>query len=392
MTNRQQRSSHSPSIKELLEALTEEERRAAAPQSAATTRPATNGAGRHHATTGTSGLDGAHPAHLAHAALAAKPNSWTASSLQSVPDFEFEQGGGANGGSIDRVQHGAQVPRRAPPPPPSALIVIDADQTPYDAHGDFAPPSPVRVDRERALKLLQAHVRVPWIARHAFAAAGALAVILPSAFYLTAPVLDRVAKGQATAQPAAAIVQRGVSVTEVSTATAESPHTATSRRLATDTGAGSRRLVTGSLESMDQYVSLRSAPAPAPSQAGGVNGQSTDSTAVDKAAAQSVALKLSPDASRTMTPERAATLVARGRELAANRDITAARQYFQRAAEAGSALAAMEAARTYDPEQLRELGLIGLQADPQRARDLYRQAEAAGIAGAREMLDRLPTR
>ncbi len=394
MTKRQERSSQSPSIKELLEALTEEERRATAPFPPASQCPTTTPTGNHHAVPSAPALNGSHPAHIALAALTAQTNGWAAAPPQSATDIDFELGNGANVGPFDRAAHRAQAPHRASPPPPSPSIAIDAQDARYANYDDdaFVQARP-HVNRERAFKLLQSHLRVPWIARHAFAAAGALAVILPSALYLTTPVRDRMANEQTAGPPVAAIVQRGIAVTDVNTASAE-PKAAASQRAPSDARVSADRFATASLGLLDQFAPLPSVPAPVPAHAQ-VNAMTTGTASLptpDGSQVHEPPLKLSPNASRTMTPERAAALLARGRELAVSRDITAARQYFQRAAEGGSAQAALEAARTYDPAQLKELGLIGLKADPQRAREFYRQAEAGGIAGVGELLARLPAR
>lgn len=395
MTKRQDRSSHSPSIKELLEALTEEERRASAPSHMISPPPLAHSAARHHTAPYTSDPHDAHPAHVAHAMLAVQTNLWGNAAPQSVTEIEFEPGGGAHVSSFDRATHGAQVPRRAPPPPPviTPLIAIDTDDARREANHKAvnAHDGILRTDRSPTIKLLRSPLRVPWIARHVFAAAGALAVILPSAFYLTAPVLDRVANSDATARQTATIVQRGVAVTAMNaqgsderivTASQPPPSRATSR---TD------RFATASLGSVDGSAARPSATMPSPlqSEASPTNSQATPPIVAHPPESAIRPMKLSPDAARTMTPERAAALVARGRELALSRDITAARQYFLRAAEGGSALAALEAARTFDPVQLKEMGLVGLKADRERAQNLYLQAEVGGIAAAREMLARL---
>jgi len=79
-------------------------------------------------------------------------------------------------------------------------------------------------------------------------------------------------------------------------------------------------------------------------------------------------------------------LMKRGAEFVANRDISAARLIFQRAAEAGDAAAAFALAETYDPLALEKLGAIGGAADAARARQWYEKAAALGSAAAPERL------
>jgi len=87
-----------------------------------------------------------------------------------------------------------------------------------------------------------------------------------------------------------------------------------------------------------------------------------------------------------------ALLLRRGDEQAGLGDVSAARRLYERAAEAGSALAALRLAQTYDPTFLPAVG-AGVLADPSAARDLYVRAVALGSkdAAARlQSLDRGP--
>jgi hypothetical protein len=74
----------------------------------------------------------------------------------------------------------------------------------------------------------------------------------------------------------------------------------------------------------------------------------------------------------------AAALVRRGDAVLAIMDISAARKFYERAANAGSAAAAMALARTFDPEYLAGLGVVGLRPDPALAARWYRKAAALG--------------
>jgi hypothetical protein len=94
-----------------------------------------------------------------------------------------------------------------------------------------------------------------------------------------------------------------------------------------------------------------------------------------------------PTASAAPSPRRPDAseftfLMKRGAELMANRDISAARMMFQRAAETGDARAALALAETYDPLVLDKLGATGIKPDIARAREWYEKAEALGSTAA----------
>lgn len=72
-------------------------------------------------------------------------------------------------------------------------------------------------------------------------------------------------------------------------------------------------------------------------------------------------------------------------------DISAARLFYERAAEAGSAAAALAAGRMSDPNVLARLGVVGLHADAQAAGRWYRRAIELGDTAAAPLLERLGT-
>jgi TPR repeat protein len=77
----------------------------------------------------------------------------------------------------------------------------------------------------------------------------------------------------------------------------------------------------------------------------------------------------------------AAFYAARGDAMLANRDISAARKFYEYAANEGSARAATALARTYDPAFAEQLGGFGMHPDPNLAAVWYRKAaELAGVA------------
>jgi TPR repeat protein len=64
------------------------------------------------------------------------------------------------------------------------------------------------------------------------------------------------------------------------------------------------------------------------------------------------------------------------------KDITAARKFYEYAANAGSAHAATALAWTFDADFAAELGVLGLKPDPVMAATWYRRAAELGNPGA----------
>ncbi|MPZ38350.1 MAG: hypothetical protein GEU95_09825 [Rhizobiales bacterium] len=85
-------------------------------------------------------------------------------------------------------------------------------------------------------------------------------------------------------------------------------------------------------------------------------------------------------------------LIKRGQQLLQSGDIAPARLMLQRAARAGSAQAALIMGGTYDPDVLREAGVLGFAANPDKAREWYRKALELGADEASRRLDRLAQR
>ena len=79
-------------------------------------------------------------------------------------------------------------------------------------------------------------------------------------------------------------------------------------------------------------------------------------------------------APKILSRGEAAKLVERGRARIALGDIALARLLFKRAAQAGNANAAFALAETFDPNQIKLMGVIGLAGAPKRARYWYLQA------------------
>jgi hypothetical protein len=87
--------------------------------------------------------------------------------------------------------------------------------------------------------------------------------------------------------------------------------------------------------------------------------------------------------------ERALKLHARGEEQLGRGNIYAARQFFERAAEAGLADSALALAATYDPAELARLKVLGLRPEPGEARKWYEKARELGASEAETRLRRL---
>jgi TPR repeat protein len=87
--------------------------------------------------------------------------------------------------------------------------------------------------------------------------------------------------------------------------------------------------------------------------------------------------------------ERVMALLARGNDQLAQGNVAAARLYYQRAADAGVAQAALALASTYDPDELIRLRVVGMQADRDLARRWYERARELGAPEAERRLKRL---
>jgi hypothetical protein len=87
-----------------------------------------------------------------------------------------------------------------------------------------------------------------------------------------------------------------------------------------------------------------------------------------------------------------ANLLARGHAFLSDGDVALARVFLRRAAERDDPQAALALGGTYDPVELRGLGVPNFQAqaDPAKAREWYRRAAELGSAAAAFRLERLP--
>jgi hypothetical protein len=87
---------------------------------------------------------------------------------------------------------------------------------------------------------------------------------------------------------------------------------------------------------------------------------------------------LSSEPIRVLDPEEIKLLLKQGEQLIAVGDMVTARTVLRRAAQAGNASAAMTLGATYDPNVLAKLGVVGVSADVEKARDWYQKAETLG--------------
>jgi hypothetical protein len=90
---------------------------------------------------------------------------------------------------------------------------------------------------------------------------------------------------------------------------------------------------------------------------------------------------------RALDHEEIAMLVKRSEELIVQGDIAAARLMLTRAAEAGDARAALVLGSTYESAVLRRLGVLGVAADAQQAREWYAKAADFGSGEAKRRLE-----
>lgn len=99
-----------------------------------------------------------------------------------------------------------------------------------------------------------------------------------------------------------------------------------------------------------------------------------------------------PTIAPALDTQQAEALLARGDDMLATGDVSAARLFYQRAAELGSAAAATAVGQTYDPGILELLRVRGARGDGQMAAEWYRKAIAAGDRQAEIRLKRLLAR
>jgi TPR repeat protein len=96
-----------------------------------------------------------------------------------------------------------------------------------------------------------------------------------------------------------------------------------------------------------------------------------------------------PGITLKLQPDEIAILLRRAQDMLKLGDIPAARVVLRRAAEAGNSEAAFMLASTFDPNVLREVGVIGLAPDQGTALSWYEKASALGSEKAERSIQRL---
>src|SRR5262245_16919440 len=139
------------------------------------------------------------------------------------------------------------------------------------------------------------------------------------------------------------------------------------------------------------------APAPAPQQpaapATTVPRRASGETAERSRASAEQAQPAAPSApKRQLGQAEVDLLVKQGQQFVTSGDFVTARLVFQRAAEAGNAVAALALGATYDPGILKSLGVRGVEADVSKARAWYQKAKEFGDPEATRRLDVLANR
>ena len=94
-------------------------------------------------------------------------------------------------------------------------------------------------------------------------------------------------------------------------------------------------------------------------------------------------------AARQLDADEIASLINRGTDSLKSGDLASARLLLRRAAEAGSASAALMLGTTFDPLALQQLGAIGVVPDVAQARQWYEKAAALGSESASQRLAKL---
>jgi hypothetical protein len=125
-------------------------------------------------------------------------------------------------------------------------------------------------------------------------------------------------------------------------------------------------------------------PPPVEPTAAAVKAPTSDATVA-------LAVPIAPPA-RQFTPaqeQMAATLTSRGDAMLAIKDISAARKLYEQAATMGNAAAAKGLARTYDPDYVKRLGIIGMRPDVAMAASWYDRAAALGDREAAQRVQEL---
>jgi hypothetical protein len=138
-------------------------------------------------------------------------------------------------------------------------------------------------------------------------------------------------------------------------------------------------------------AALAAAPAIAASQSATVPSQSVAIPSLPAAAPPAAVAPAPTGAASTLHIDDAemTALIKRGKDSLMSGDIISARLLLRRAADAGSADAALTLGATFDPVVIRRLGAVGMTPDVAQARQWYQRAAALGSAAAMGQLAKL---
>jgi hypothetical protein len=176
------------------------------------------------------------------------------------------------------------------------------------------------------------------------------------------------AEAPATAQPAPQVV--ATAPTNPSPASVESPP------------APAVKLPAPAVNSPAPAVNPPASEASPPAQVAPSPAPSTATSPALSPAPQPAAVPPAPRPAVTLDNDEIVRLIARGKDLLNDGDFAAARLLFERAANAGSAEAALALGSTYDPLVIKRLGAVAVTPDLAKARKWYQFAADHGSAAA----------
>jgi hypothetical protein len=136
-------------------------------------------------------------------------------------------------------------------------------------------------------------------------------------------------------------------------------------------------------------ANIRTSPAPGVSEPAQTDPKPAANPAAPPAPAQAAPASVTKPAV-VLDENEINTLIRRGKNLLNDGDFAAARVLFERAANAGSAEAALALGSTYDPNVIKRLGAIMVKPDVENARKWYQVAADRGSAAASLQLANLP--
>jgi hypothetical protein len=335
------------------------------------------------------------------------PQSASSGTAASATDATAHNGPQVQSASTEKPAPNAVT--RDPPRPPSASATVGAantvtSDTPQTRSASTAGPAPDAVTRPPSTGASAGTV-VP--------ASNAVIPPQPALASTAGPVPDAVTSPPSTGAPAGSVVPASNAVIPPQPASASTagpaPDAATRRAAKVGSSRSAPVVATHDTVPVDRLASpLPSPPPPAPAAASprgvevamapsqtlpagrasqdtppAASGAAPDPTAASPTAAAVVpkpvvaaapAVSL-PKAHEPSVPEFYA---ARGDELMRIKDISAARKFYEFAANAGSARAAIALARTYDAVFVSQLAVVGVKPDPDLAAAWYRRAEELG--------------